>query len=80
MPHDPLDSARRARAERRRQTWTGRLVSPHDDLPPVGATALERLALVTELSARAWSLSGEPVPTYTRGEMPGRVIREGEPR
>jgi hypothetical protein len=39
----------------------------------VGGTAAERLALVAELSDRAWKLSGRALPTYTRATMP--VVR-----
>jgi len=39
----------------------------------VGGTADERLALLTELSRRAWELTGRPFPSYTRATMPVRV-------
>lgn len=39
----------------------------------VGGTMDERLALVTELSRRAWELTGRPFPSYTRATMPVRV-------
>ena len=55
----------------------GRLVRPEDDLPPVGATPQERLEMLADISKRAWALSGRPVPTWTRAEIPGRVIRRG---
>jgi hypothetical protein len=80
MPDDPDDIARRARADLRRQTWTGRFVSREDDLPPVGATIQERLELLAELSERAWALTGQPIPQYTREQMPGRLVRPGDPR
>lgn len=31
--------------------------------------------MVWELSARMWELTGRPLPSYTRGTMPGRVLR-----
>ena len=39
----------------------------------VAGTADERLVLVTELSRRAWELTGRPFPSYTRATMPVRV-------
>jgi hypothetical protein len=36
----------------------------------VGGTVAERLALLAELSERAWQLTGRPLPTYTRATMP----------
>ena len=46
---------------------------PGDDLSDV-TTAEQRIEMVWELTARMWELTGWPVPTYTRAEMPGRVI------
>jgi hypothetical protein len=31
------------------------------------------------LSEAAWSLTGQPFPTYARSSMPGRVLRPGQP-
>ncbi|HEY9226397.1 MAG TPA: hypothetical protein VIP11_07125 [Gemmatimonadaceae bacterium] len=39
----------------------------------VGGTAAERLALLTELSRRAWALTKRPIPTYARRTMPVRL-------
>lgn len=39
----------------------------------VGGTAIERLALLKELSRRMWQLGGQPIPSYTRATMPVRV-------
>jgi hypothetical protein len=39
----------------------------------VGGTIDERLALVAELSRRAWTLTKRPLPTYTRRTMPVRL-------
>jgi hypothetical protein len=33
--------------------------------------------MVSELSERAWSLSGSPLPDYVRSEIPIRRIRVG---
>ena len=47
---------------------------PTDDLS--GATTpAERLAMVWELTARAWALTGTPVPSYDRGAMPIVIVR-----
>lgn len=36
----------------------------------VGGTVAERLALVTSLSERLWTLTRRPLPVYTRATMP----------
>lgn len=36
-------------------------------------TAAERLRMVAELSERFWALTGSPIPSYSRAEMPGTV-------
>jgi hypothetical protein len=74
------ESSREARAEARRKTWTGRLTTLAEDRPPDAETVQERLALLAEMSARAWALSGREVPNYDRANMPGRVLRPGDPR
>ncbi len=38
-------------------------------------TPEERLAMVWELTARAWKLTGASLPTYRRSEIPVRVLR-----
>lgn len=35
----------------------------------------ERVAAVWELSARAWALTGRPLPDYARGAIPGKLLR-----
>lgn len=40
-------------------------------------TVEERLAMMWPLALSAWSLKGQPLPDYTRAQMPGRVIRSG---
>lgn len=47
---------------------------PRDDLS-ADTTAEERLAILSELSERAWALTGRPVPTYERSDIPIRVTR-----
>ncbi len=49
---------------------------PGDDLSAV-TTADERFAMVWELSARMWALTGKPMVTYARSELPVKVIRRG---
>lgn len=49
---------------------------PGDDLSDV-TTAEERLAILRELTVRAWRLTGRPVPTYRRDEIPVRVTTRG---
>ena len=39
----------------------------------VGGSVAERLALIAELSHRAWSLTKRPLPSYTRRTMPVRL-------
>ena len=47
---------------------------PPDDL--LGTTTVrERLAMLRELTERAWRLSGQPFPTYRRQDIPVRVVR-----
>lgn len=66
----------RAAARRNWQAHVYRLGEepPGDDLSAV-TTPEQRIEMVWELSARMWELTGRPVPSYTRAEMPGRVIR-----
>jgi hypothetical protein len=47
---------------------------PGDDLSGL-STPEERLAMVIVLTRRMWELTGQPVPTYERAAMPGRVLR-----
>jgi len=44
----------------------------------VAGTASDRLELVGALSARAWLLTGRPLPGYARSTMPIRVAPLGE--
>ncbi|MGH7534017.1 MAG: hypothetical protein ACREMG_00380 [Gemmatimonadales bacterium] len=63
----------------RRRDWPVRILrlgdEPSDDLSRI-TTPEERLAMVWELSARMWELTGQALPSYTRATMPGRVIRQ----
>jgi len=44
----------------------------------VEGTPTERLKVTSELSQRAWSLTGKPLPTHARRDMPVRVLKLGE--
>jgi len=62
-----------------RRNWQARVYRlgeepPGDDLSAV-TTPEQRIEMVWELTARMWELTGRPFPSYTRAEMPGRVIR-----
>lgn len=74
------DQARNARAALRR-TW------------PIEATALRarptpsavddpaaRLASVWRLTLDCWAIAGRPLPTYSRADMPGRILRLADDR
>lgn len=51
---------------------------PSDDLS--GSTTPEhRLAMMWPLALEAWSVSGRPLPRYTRDHMPIHVIRTLSP-
>jgi hypothetical protein len=67
--HDPLAA---------RRSWPVRVYrlghEPGDDLSAT-TTPEQRLAMVAVLSKRTWELSGRPVPSYPRSQMPGRVLR-----
>lgn len=73
---DPVpDTPRRARPVRARPVRVYRLgQEPGDDLSAV-STPEQRLAMVTELSRRMWTLTGRPMPSYSRAAMPGHVLR-----
>jgi hypothetical protein len=62
----------------RRRTWPVRVYrlgeEPGDDLSGI-TTPSERVEMVWDLSARAWELTGQPIPVYTRGQIPVRIIR-----
>ncbi len=73
------DAEREARRAHRRATMQVRKTTLRD---PAGAnglwgptTAVERLSLLAEMSHSGWLLSGRPVPTYARSDMPIRMSR-----
>ena len=66
-----------ARALRRQTTWGGTLNLTHRAIQADETTVEARISIMKELAEMAWALKGLPLPTYTRAEMPGRVIRLG---
>jgi hypothetical protein len=76
------DEARRARALAR-ASWPIRKTTLDDDDAEdhsESTTADERLAMMARLALDSWASSGMPWPSYTRAEMPGRVLRNGHGR
>ena len=47
---------------------------PGDDLSAT-TTPGQRLEMVWTLRDRMWELTGRPIPTYSRSEMPIKIIR-----
>jgi hypothetical protein len=39
------------------------------------ATPARRIAMVWQITLDVWASSGQPSPSYTRAEIPGRLIR-----
>jgi hypothetical protein len=73
-----MDDARKERA-RARANWPIRRLrldeeGQGDDLSE-STTAEERIAMMGSLALDAWTLTGQPFPSYKRSEMPGRVLR-----
>lgn len=50
-----------------------------DDLSAT-TTPAQRLAMMWELALNAWTLTGQPLPSYSREQMPGRCTRAAKPR
>lgn len=75
---DNPDRARRERARARSQ-WPVRRYAvgaePDDGADTADMSAEERLAMMWELALQAWTLSGRPLPDYSRRDAPGRVLR-----
>jgi hypothetical protein len=74
-----MDEQARARAAAR-AAWPGkktRLGEGEEDesVIPSGASPSECVAMVWQLTLDAWAMTGTPLPTYTRANMPGRVSR-----
>jgi len=71
-----------ARAKRvsRRSTWPGRKMTleeaaMEESSGPVPAEQL--FQVMWQMAVDAWALSGREIPTYTRANTPGKVIRRG---
>jgi hypothetical protein len=71
------DDARAARAAAR-ASWP--IASGHAPARACDTTPEERLATMWQLAVDAWAASGRALPTYTRADMPGRIVRKGAPR
>ena len=67
--------ARRARRLKRLRIERFDLADMPDDSLWSSTTVEERLGMMWPLAVRAWRLSGRELPSYTRAEMPGRVLR-----
>lgn len=71
------EDARRQRAAAR-ASWPLRRYrlgsEPGDDLT-LTTTPEQRLGMMWELAVQAWLLSGRELPTYSRHEIPGKLIR-----
>ncbi len=68
----------RARRARARASWPIRITSldaaESDDLSAT-TTVAERIEMVAALTREAWALTGRPMPTYGRADIPVRIIR-----
>ena len=73
---DDSDEARRRRAERRRE-WVIQkyALGAEPELDLSASTPGERVAMVWRLTLDSWATMGAEIPTYSRAEAPGRVIR-----
>lgn len=45
-----------------------------DETDPAPVTGAEAVSLVWRLTQQAWSLSGQPMPTYRRDQIPFRFV------
>ena len=70
------DAERKARADARRSRIVLHRTTLHEgekDLDPVSGE--EAISLLTTLSRQSWSMSGRPLPSYTRSEIPIAFVR-----
>jgi hypothetical protein len=75
-----MDDARAARA-RARAHWPGAvttLVGQADAAIVRHGTASERIAMVWRITLDAFASAGLPLPSYSRADMPGRVLRASD--
>jgi hypothetical protein len=63
-----------------RKSWPIRAfrlgAEPCDDLSD-STSAAERLGMMEPLALEAWSLTGQPLPEYTRSQTPIRALPSG---
>lgn len=80
MATTPDAQAQLARAEQRRQQYTGEVVARGTPKPPLYSdlTLPERLAHMTALVARQAAASGTLEPRLPRSQRPGTVFRIGD--
>ncbi|HEY4187840.1 MAG TPA: hypothetical protein VGP07_22380 [Polyangia bacterium] len=77
-----MDAAARERAARRRsnaERWPLRSYPLTDEPvrdPFDRSTVDERVAAMWPLTREAWAVAGLQIPTYTRAETPGRLVRQ----
>jgi hypothetical protein len=73
---DDGEEARRRRAERRRE-WPIQkyALGAEPELDLSALTPGERVAMVWKLTLDSWATMGAEIPSYTRAEAPGTVIR-----
>jgi len=70
----------RSQRASQRGSWPGSLTTLAEQADAAivrGGTPGERVAMVWRVTLDAWASSGRPLPSYTRAEMPGRVLRSG---
>ena len=67
------------RKEARRE-WPIRVYRLEDEPPSLSATTTpeERLMMMWTIARDAWSLSGRTLPTYSRSEIPIRIVPLGD--
>ncbi len=75
---EPLATAEE-RAEQRRRTWAIRRVPVDSAMLASESSAADRVARMYQLSIDPWVLRGEPLPSYSRENMPGRLVRGSKP-
>jgi hypothetical protein len=74
------DETRSERARARASWPIHRTTLEEERAPDVsGFTSSERVAMVWQLTLDAWATRGEPIPSYTRAEAPGRIRRREDP-
>lgn len=75
-----VDADERTRRALARACWPGKMTThqAQDDaaLVRVG-TPGQRVAMVWQITVDAWASAGRPLPAYSRANMPGRLIRDG---